>query len=403
MSGANVWLKLLKSNIYKPKPYLLDFENNVWELPYALILNHTVEEIIDNAKDAKKTEKTTNRIVEKIKGELLLNDNEATEKFFIPKKISFDDFIKKSKFVFLGLHGGDGENGNFQKILKGRGIKFNGSDEKTSRLCMDKFATGEFIRNAEIKGVQTAPQKVLALKDIKMNKIKELWMKLQSMLDAKTIIVKPTDDGCSTGVAHLYREIDLKNYLQYLIKREDSIPRGVLFNQESSIEMPKRIAKEILFEKFIRTDSVQCKANKLKYTRKDGWVEVTIGILEIDKKLHAFNPSLTIAEGEVLSLEEKFQGGTGINITPPPTEIVKTKIVLKTRELAEKLATKIGIKGYARIDAFMNVTTGALIVIEVNTLPALTPSTVLYHQALAENPPIFPLELIERIIKNKGY
>ena len=54
--------------------------------------------------------------------------------------------------------------------------------------------------------------------------------------------------------------------------------------------------------------------------------------------------------------------------------------------MAEKLVTKIGIKGYARIDAFMNVSTGALIVIEVNTLPALTPSTVLYHQALVENP-----------------
>ena len=49
MSGTNVWLKLRKSKTYKPKPYLLDFENNIWELPYALILNHTVEEIISNA------------------------------------------------------------------------------------------------------------------------------------------------------------------------------------------------------------------------------------------------------------------------------------------------------------------------------------------------------------------
>jgi len=38
---------------YNPKPYLLDFENNVWELPYAFILNHTVEEIIGNAKNAR--------------------------------------------------------------------------------------------------------------------------------------------------------------------------------------------------------------------------------------------------------------------------------------------------------------------------------------------------------------
>jgi D-alanine-D-alanine ligase-like ATP-grasp enzyme len=51
----------------------------------------------------------------------------------------------------------------------------------------------------------------------------------------------------------------------------------------------------------------------------------------------------------------------------------------------------------------MNVSTGELIIIEVNTLPGLTPSTVLYHQALAENPPLFPLQLLEKIIKNAGY
>ena len=47
-----------------------------------------------------------------------------------------------------------------------------------------------------------------------------------------------------------------------------------------------------------------------------------------------------------------------------------------------------------------NIYTGALLIIEINTLPGLTPSTVFYHQALAENPPIFPRELLEKIIKN---
>ncbi len=403
MTGTNVWLKLRKSSIYKPKPYLLDFENNVWELPYNLILNHTVEEIIASAEGALAGQQNIENMVKKIKTELLLREDEATEPFFMPQKISLADFIKKSRFVFLGLHGGDGENGNFQKILRENGIKFNGSDEKTSRLCMDKFKTGEFIRNANIEKISTASQKVLSLKDVKKKGVKELWSWLQSALLTKTIIVKPKNDGCSTGVAHLYREVDLKNYLSYLIKNKNFISRGVLFNQESIIEMPNQAVSEILFEKFIRTDSVRFKRNKLKYLRKDGWIEVTIGILEINKKLRAFNPSLTIVEGEVLTVEEKFQGGTGINITPPPENIIKQRIVFKTRKLAEKLAEKIGLKGYARIDAFMNVTTGALIIIEVNTLPALTPSTVLYHQALAENPQIFPLELLEKIIKNAGY
>lgn len=409
MTGTNVWLKLRRSDIYNPKPYLLDFENNVWELPYAFILNHTVEEVITNVKNATIGQQNTENIIKKIKTELLLKDSEATEPFFVPHRISFHEFVKKSKFIFLGLHGGDGENGNFQKILAGEKVKFNGSPEKTSRLCMDKFATGEFVRNAGIKGISIIPQRILSLKDllvqadINVNRMKEFWHILRSTFNSKTIIVKPKSDGCSTGVAHLHKEADLKNYLKYLINNDSFIPKGILSNQKSIIEMPNEPVKEILFEKFINTDSIHFKGNKLKYTRKNGWIEVTIGILEIDKKLHAFNPSLTIAEEEILSVEEKFQGGTGINITPPPTSIIKPRIVLKTRKLAEELAKRIGIKGYARIDAFMNVTTGTLIVIEVNTLPALTPSTVLYHQALAENPQIFPLELLEKIIKNAGY
>jgi len=317
--------------------------------------------------------------------------------------MSFDDFMKKSDFVFLGLHGGDGENGKIQEFLADRKIKFNGSGNKTSSLCMDKMKTGDFIRNIKIPGISIAPQRIINLNDLNLKNAKELWHKLQIELTSKTIIAKPKDDGCSTGVAHLYNEKDLENYLKYLKRGDTFIPAGILKNQNTIIEMPSSRIKDILFEKFIETDSIKLKGNKLKYIKKSGWLEVTIGILEDKKNIYAFNPSITIAEGEVLSIEEKFQGGTGVNITPPPKEIIKQSAINKTRLLAEKLAKEIGIEGYARIDAFMNVKTGSLLVIEVNTLPGLTPSTVLYHQALAENPQIFPCELLEKIIQNAGY
>lgn len=403
MTGTNVWLKLRKSKIYEPKPYLLDFEGNIWELPYTFTLNHTVEEIIENVKKAKIEETKTKSLIEHAKTELMLDVNEASETLSLPKKMSFNDFAQKSEFVFLGLHGGEGENGEIQKLLTDKKIKFNGSNEKTSKLCMDKFTTGEFIKKINIKDVVVAPQKVISLKNIKNKEIKFFWKQLILELKSKTLIVKPKDDGCSTGVAHLSGEKDLENYLKFLIKGDSFIPAGVLRYHDNIIEMPSKKIDEIMFERFIETDLVQIKSNKLKYLRKSGWVEITIGILEKNNKLYAFNPSITVSEGEVLSVEEKFQGGTGINLTPPPKEIIKPSVILKTRQLAEKLATKIGIKGYARIDAFMNVSTGALIVIEVNTLPALTPSTVIYHQALAENPQIFPLQLLEKIIQNSGY
>ncbi|MEI7810577.1 MAG: hypothetical protein WCI41_03420 [bacterium] len=411
MSGTNVWLKLRNSMIYKPKPYLLDFDNNVWELPYALILNHTVEEIIENAKKAQKERVKTEHLIKKAKDELMLTDKNISEPFFVPKKISLNEFAKKHDFVFLGLHGGDGENGIIQKLLLKNGVKFNGSEESTSKLCMDKFDTGEFIRRAEIKGVSIVPQKVISVSKFKLEESKQLWNYLKKELGTKTLIVKPKDDGCSTGVAHLYREEDLENYFKYLKKIEKNIPAHTLKNQGAIIEMPNKEVKEILFEKFVETDVVRVNGNKLKYIKKSGWVEVTIGILERNlstslkagSKMHAFNPSITIAEGEVLSLEEKFQGGTGINITPPPKEIMKPAVIEKTRKYAEKLAESIGIKGYCRIDAFMNVHNGNLLIIEVNTLPGLTPSTVLYQQALSEKPAIFPRELLEKIIKNSGY
>jgi D-alanine-D-alanine ligase-like ATP-grasp enzyme len=66
----------------------------------------------------------------------------------------------------------------------------------------------------------------------------------------------------------------------------------------------------------------------------------------------------------------------------------------------EKVAKALGIKGYARIDAFMHIKTGELIIIEANTTPGLTPSTVIYHQALAEKPPMYPAQFLESVIKN---
>ncbi len=404
MSGTNVWLKLRKSNIYNPRPYLLDFDENVWELPYTLILNHTVEEIIENAKNAQKNEKKIGNLAKVVRDELLLKEEDCTAPFFLPRKMTFEEFVNKSKFVFLGLHGGSGEDGSIQKVLKQKNVFFNGSDDKVSKLCMDKYATGDFIRKLNLDGVKITSQKILKFKDIKnFVKTSDLWDSLIKELDTKTLIVKPKNDGCSTGIAHLYTSEDLENYMKYMIRCESSIPAGVLTNQNTILEMPGGMSKEVLFEKFVETDSVKVKNGKLKYKRTSGFVEVTVGVLEEDKKIYALNPSITVAEGEVLSLEEKFQGGTGINITPPPEEIVSSKALARARSLIGELATKIGIKGYARIDAFMDVKNGDLLVIEVNTLPGLTPSTVLYHQGLAENPQMFPRELLEKIIKSSGY
>jgi D-alanine-D-alanine ligase-like ATP-grasp enzyme len=62
------------------------------------------------------------------------------------------------------------------------------------------------------------------------------------------------------------------------------------------------------------------------------------------------------------------------------------------------VADTLGLAGYARIDAFMHRERGDIIVIEVNTLPALTPATVFYHQGIAERPSMSPRMILEQIV-----
>lgn len=406
MSGTNVWLKLRRSKKYQPQPYLLDPKGNVCHLPYHLCLNHTVEEIAENCENYQNAKAKLGEFEERARLRLGLREVKDEEEFFEPKKLTLKKFFDESDFVFIALHGGAGENGNFQKILTAKSVKFNGPDERVSRLCMDKWNTSRFIDGLNIQGVTALPGKIVktgAMYKFNDSDFRLFWRKIRRELGSDTLIIKPRADGCTTGVVHLYSPNDLKKYVRLVADKAPFIQKQTFEGQVDIIEMPPVPSSELLFEKFVETDTLRVKANKLKYQYKTGWVEITVGVVEMDGKIKSLNPSITVVEGEVLTVEEKFQGGTGVNITPPPSNIMKPKIVEKVKSRIAELAGKIGIRGYSRIDSFVNVQNGDLQIIEVNTLPGLTPSTVFYHQGLAENSPIFPRELLETLIQNKGY
>ncbi len=407
MSGTNVWLKLRGSKIYKPYPYLLESKNEVWELPYSYILNHTVEEIIQNAKNARKKTGRLSFLIEKVKMKLRLHKTDATEDFFMPRKYRLNQVLKKYPFVFLALHGGIGENGTLLKILENKKIKFNGSNSDVSKLCMDKWETNETIEQAEIKGVSVASHALFEINDIPGsvdNLLTEAhWSMLLKRLGTKTIIGKPRGDGCSAGVVRLFNEKDLITYISLIRKKVPMAKAGTFTNQTNAMDMPEGKVQDIIFESFIETDKLKVRGNQITHKRKNGYVEMTVGVLEEHGKIRSLSPSITIAEDTILSVEEKFQGGTGVNITPPPKKIISERNLHKVKILIEAVAEKIGLRGYARIDIFVRIKTGNIIVIEINTLPGLTPSTVIYHQALAEKKPMFPKEFLELLIKNKGY
>ncbi|MBI2612417.1 hypothetical protein HYW59_01205 [Candidatus Kaiserbacteria bacterium] len=407
MSGTNVWLKLRNSKLYEPRPFLLDTDGEtVWKLPYHLTLNHTVEEIAENCRNYEAAKERLALYEERARLHLGFSAKKDPREFFEPQKMSLDELLNERAFLFNALHGGKGEDGTLQMKLAQRHIRFNGPEARTSKLCMDKWATAEHIRRANIEGVSATVGTIAATKTLlQMNDtgLGKFWNGTKKSLAARSLVVKPRSDGCSTGVVHLYSASDLRAYLTLLREKAPHAAPLTFKGQAGIIEMPPEPPEFLLFEAFVETDILRVRNNALKHTKKTGFVEITIGVIEQDRRIHALNPSITIAEGEVLSVEEKFQGGTGINLTPPPPSVMKPAIVEKIRRRVETFAKEIGIEGYSRIDAFAHIRTGELLIIEVNTLPGLTPSTVLYHQALSENSPIYPRELLETLIKNKGY
>ncbi|MDO8668122.1 MAG: hypothetical protein Q7K35_03415 [bacterium] len=403
MSGTNVWLKLKRSVKYDPQPYLMDTNNQIWRLPYTLTLNHTVEEIAETCRSAKQDEKRLKELTAGIIKSLMPEKNDLTEAWFLPEKMTLKNFIKKSPYVFIGLHGGLGEDGSLQKMLELNKVPFNGSGSAASALCMNKFITGQALASLKKEGMHTARKVVAELnlfKKFKNQDFIEYWKNLLKKLGSNTAIVKPLDDGCSAGIARLFKSNDLKTYLDYAFKKTTAIPQDQLTNQYNMIEMPACPMNKIMFEEYITTDKIQIIGNKLTWLKNTDWIEITMGLLENKGKMRALNPSLTVALGNVLTLEEKFQGGTGINITPPPAPYVSLLAIEKAKIRIEKVAKTLGLRGYARVDAFMNIKNGELIIIEANTLPGLTPATVIYHQALAEKTPLYPVEFLEKIVGN---
>jgi len=405
MSGTNVWLKLRSSKKYRPIPYLMDLDGSIWQVPYQLLLNHTVEEIVENCRSAALHERRVSRFEQNARERLGFYEPANAAEFGKPEHLSLDQLLERHDHIFIGLHGGMGEDGQLQAMLEKRGITFNGPGSTASRVSMDKQATAEAVAKLKLPKVSAIPGISYTLEDIAARiatNAEELWRNLTQITGARTLVAKPVADGCSSGVVHLYDANDLARYMSLLTQRAGYIPANTFQGQGDRIELPLEPPDAIRFEKHISTDVVRVKGGALKHVAKTNLVEITIGVVEEADNMHALNPSITIADGEVLSVEEKFQGGTGVNLTPPPESIMPAKIRRQVQNSMERLATELGLRGYSRIDAFVDCKTGDISIIEVNTLPGLTPSTVIFQQALAEQQPLHPVHFLELLADNKN-
>ena len=405
MSGRNVWFKLLGSSNYQPTPFFLDKNHQVWQLPYHLFLHHTVEEIIADIDSY--TEK--NETIRTTRVEICNRLDIQLDPFSEPKSQSLESWAQQAQEagarVLLALHGGIGENGTIQSMLRTYHVPFNGSTEQASEKCMNKQAAIEAIESLHHPDIIIQKQKILSYEDLCNcahvdEKANQIWSEMKAGNDI--MIIKPLSDGCSSGIVCLRNGQDLKKYAALIEKKQLTAPANSFYQQPTPIELPG-YSSSFLIESYIATDMIHVHDAKLSHHKSSGWLELTVVVLEKNEAYEALQPSITVSNDAVLSVEEKFQGGTGINLTPPPKSIISCAQKEHIRTLVAGIAKHLKINQYARLDIFYNIKTNKLQLIEANTLPALTPSTVLFQQALAHEPPMQPRAFIETLVTESTY
>lgn len=429
MSGTNVWLNLQTFDDLEVTPCLLapvksnDKEmdassRTVWSLPYSVVLRHTTEEVLDACVEAMEPTRAafTSCLRKQVMDDIIdgLKQHSWFQGFDIsdepPVIFTLEKWIQMAKevnaTVFIAVHGGIGEDGTLQSLLEDEGVPHSGPGVVASKTCMDKVATSLALDHLADSGVLTIKKDVWSMADLLNLPIADTWQVVTSKLRCATLCVKPARDGCSTGVARLCCSKDLDVYANALKDCLLRIPSNSFSRAHGVIEMPNPPPGSLIFEPFIETDEIIFSSNStddkgrhLLWEGKSRWLEVTVGVVGKHGSMQSLTPSITVKEsGDILSLEEKFQGGTGINLTPPPLSIVSNDALARCKKHIELIANTLQLEGFSRIDAFINVDTGEVLVIEVNTVPGMTPSTVLIHQALAEQPPIYPHQFFRKLL-----
>lgn len=387
-SGRNIYEKLASSDKYQPFPVFVSGDDNHHEL-YLLPVNVMLK---DNADDIR--EKVMHyhqvpimkKIIEECKDIL---EKYSTGVLFEPKKITYAELKKITDIVFIALHGRPGEDGTVQKELNKLKLPFNGSDVASSQLTINKFDTNELLRK---KGFLVAEHMLVQQNDYAQHQ-QTVIAKVEKI--GYPLIAKPADDGCSSAVKKIKNREQLIAYADGVFRKQVEMDERLREKLQLSPKEEFPIKNYFLVEKFIEK-------GKAKH-----FLEVTGGMLTSYKgsKLiyQTFEPSETLAEGEILSLEEKFLAGQGQNITPArfaTSALLNKKISTKVQEKLKAAAKVLKIEGYCRIDAFVRVLPKNVIevvFIEVNSLPGMTPATAIFHQCALSN--YKPYEFIDHILE----
>lgn len=265
---------------------------------------------------------------------------------------------QEADVVFMGLHGENGENGRIQACFDLMGICYTGTDYVSSALCMDKGLAKELFL---FHGIPT-PRGIR----IKKGNL-EAYLKARGWAgetcagrgdscegsgtaDVEVpLVVKVCNGGSSVGV--------------YMVKKEEEY--------EPALREAFLYDEEVIVESYIEGR------------------EFSVGVME-GRAL----PVIEIAPKEgFYDYKNKYQAGSTVETCPAdiPGE--------KAREMqmwAEKAYQALRLKNYARMDFMMNAA-GEMFCLEANTLPGMTPTSLLPQEAAVEG--VSYGELCEKIIE----
>jgi len=389
-SGRNIYEKLSSSDKYDAIPVFLtgsESEHILYKVPVNILLKDNADDIREKIENY-----SVHPLVQSIidRCEFMIKKYTGSHHPAKPERITYKDLKKFADGVFIALHGRPGEDGSVQQKLEEIGLPYNGSDQASSEITIDKYRTNELLKNY---GLLVAEHMLVSENSWKENK-NAVCNEIVSRIGIP-FIAKPVDDGCSSAVKKIKSLEELEAFAELIFRKSDELDTtaaGIL-HVKAKEEFP--LKKVFLVEELISQNNA---------TR---FLEITGGMLVCQGKTgqndyEVFEASEALSEGEVLSLEEKFLAGQGQNITPARYSLNKkeqAKISEHVKEELERAAKILGISGYCRIDAFVRIYKDArseVIFIEVNSLPGMTPATCIFHQAAING--YRPYDFIDQIL-----
>jgi len=244
-----------------------------------------------------------------------------------------EDFIARIEaavpdVAFICLHGRFGEDGTVQGLLELLGIPYVGSGVLASALAMDKVMSKHVFA---CMGIPT-PEYAALRRD-------EAWdvEEIARTLGPKTV-VKPANEGSAIGVTIAHSPSELPRAIDTAFERDDSV----------------------LVEKFI------------------GGIEVTVGIIG-NRELLALPTLEVVPEHEFYDYESKYVPGMSRHIVP-------ARIDESLRGECQKLSIEthrvLGCRDMSRTDMIVTED-GRVYVLEVNTIPGMTSTSLLPEAARA--------------------